>query len=182
MTTTMNARAVVGRRVMFTRYSDLGKPDAAKPGIITELIPTQGASVRIRLDGQRYTLHARPDYQGLTYLDEVTDVPALPMGAFTPTADDLGGAWEGVPVCLLEDVAGGEHVIALTGDTAAARTAVATYLTETGWDVEFVDLDRLEARWAVFEWEPEDADSPWTVNLDASEDDDQAVHIYYLPA
>jgi hypothetical protein len=34
----------------------------------------------------------------------------------------------------------------------------------------------------VFEWEPEDAESPWTVSWDAAEGDDQAVHIYYLPA
>lgn len=181
MSSTLAEKAVVGRRITLTRYRDL--PDGpAHPGIITALVPEQGASVRIRLDGKRHTLHVPPDYQGLTYLDEVVDVPDLPMGRFHPTAEQIGGTWEGVPVCQLEDTAGSEHVIALTSDPEAARTAVAAYLKQTGWDLDYVDLDRLEPRWAVFEWEPEDAETPWTARWDAAEGDDQAVHIYYLPA
>ncbi|MFD0509400.1 hypothetical protein ACFQ0G_53840 [Streptomyces chiangmaiensis] len=40
----------------------------------------------------------------------------------------------------------------------------------------------LTLRWAVFEWEPEDSECPWTVRWDAVEGDDQAVRIYHLPA
>lgn len=184
MSPTVAEKAVVGRRILFTYYRDLKRQDPPQhSGVITDLLLNQGSCVKIRLDGERSSLHIPPHYQGLTYLDEVLDpVPALPMGRFTPTAADLGGAWEGVPVCLLEDAAGGEHVIALTGDTTAAHAAVAAYLKQTGWDVEFVNLDRLEPRWAVFEWEPEDSDTPWTVNWDATGGDDMAVRIHYLTA
>lgn len=184
MTSTLTEQAVVGRRIAFTYYRDLKRTDApAHPGIITALVPTQGASLKIRLDGKRTSLHVPPGYEGLSYLDEVVDpVPELPMGPFTPTAKDIGGSWEGVPVCSLEDVSGAEHVIALTDDEDTARTAVPAYLEQAGWDLDYVDLDRLEERWAVFEWEPEDAETPWTVRWDASEGDDQAIQIYYLPA
>lgn len=180
MSITLTEKAVVGRRIIH----DHAARKQQLPGIITSLNEGQGGGFWVRLDGDRHTFFVPPKfYDRVTFLDEViTPVPELPMGRFTPTAADLGGVWEGVPVCLLEDTAGGEHVIALTGDTAAARTAVAAYLKQTGWDVEFVDLDRLEARWAVFEWEPEDSDTPWTVNWDAAEGDDQAVRIHYLPA
>lgn len=183
-TQTLDARAVPGRRVEFTRYSDLNKPNAAKPGIITGLVPNQGASVRIRLDGQRSTLHVPPDFQGLTYLDEVVPVPELPMGAFVPTVDQLDGEWEDVPVCSVSEDG---DVIALTTDHDKAVRAMTVYRREMAgslYNPEFdgVDADQVEAHWAVFEWEPEDAEMPWTVRWDASEGDDQAVHIYYLPA
>lgn len=180
MTTQTTKKAVVGRRILFTRYSDLGKPDAAKPGIITELALNQGGQVAIRLDGKRYTLHIPANYQGLTYLDEITEVPALPMGAFTPTAADFGGTvHRGVPVCLIDS----DDMIALTDDRDTAMAAVADYCAGLGLDVDSVSLDRLKGVWAVFEWEPEDAEMPWTVRWsDDLEGDDQAVRIYYLPA
>jgi hypothetical protein len=177
MTSTLTEKAVVGRRILLTRYSDLDKPDAAKPGIITELIPTQGASVKIRLDGQRHTLLVPPTYQGLRYLDEVLNpVPALPMGRFTPTADDCGGAWEGVPVFQCES----EDIVILTDDRRRAGAALGAFCKDMLIDLEF--LPAMQARWAVFEWEPEDAEYPWTVSWDAVEGDDQAVRIHYLPA
>jgi hypothetical protein len=184
MTTTIDARAVPGRRVLFTRYSDLDKPNAAKPGIITGLVPTQGASVKIRLDGQRHTLHAQPDYQGLTYLDEVGDVPALPMGRFTPTVDELEGEWEGVPVCSVSEDG---DVIALTDDHQQAVRAISVYRREMAgclYNPDFDGVDASEVRpfWAVFEWQPEDSEMPWTVRWDATEGDDQAIRIHYLPA
>jgi hypothetical protein len=180
MTSTLAEKAVVGRRVMFTYYRDLKRPDLPEyPGIITDLVPNQGASLKIRLDGKRSTLHAPPDYQGLRYLDEViTPVPALPMGRFHPTADDFGGDWEGVPVCQLGD----DDIVILTADRDAARAALAAFCKDMYLDLEFLPLDRLEARWAVFEWEPEDAEYPWTVRWDAAQAHDQAIRIYYLPA
>lgn len=183
MSSTLTEKVVVGRRVAFTYYRDLKRPNPPEhTGIITALVPDQGASLKIRLDGQRTSLHSRPDYQGLRYLDEViTPVPELPMGRFTPTLAELGGEWAGVPVCLLESDIGSEHVIALTGDLDAATTAVIAFLSQTGWDLDYVDLDRLKPRWAVFEWQPEDSDTPWTVRWDAAEGDDNAVRIHYLP-
>jgi hypothetical protein len=184
MTTTIDARAVPGRRVLFTRYSDLDKPNAAEPGIITGLVPTQGSSVKIRLDGQRSPLHVRPDYQGLHYLDEIGDVPALPMGRFTPTVDELEGEWEGVPVCSVSEDG---DVIALTDDHQQAVRAISVYRREMAGclynpDFDGVDASEVRAFWAVFEWQPEDSEMPWTVRWDATEGDDQAIRIHYLPA
>ena len=183
MTTTLNVaeEAVVGRRVTLTYHRDLKLPDPpAHPSIITR-ISEDKASLWIRLDGKRYNLAARPDYQGLTYLDEVLDsVPALPMGPFTPTADNMLGVWEGVPLATVgED---GDDLVLLTDDPDKARAAAIAYDTETGVDTSCVNYGRLKAVWAVFEWEPEDAEFPWTVRWDAEENDDQAVRIHYLPA
>jgi hypothetical protein len=177
MTSTLTEKAVVGRRIMFTYYRDLEKPAPPEhPGVITELVPDQGASVRLRLDGKRSSLHVPPDYQGLRYLDEVGPVPGLPMGRFTPTADDFGGDWEGVPVFQCES----EDIVILTGDQLRAAVALHAFCQDMGIDREF--LPAMQARWAVFEWEPEDADYPWTVRWDAVQGDDQAIRIHYLPA
>jgi hypothetical protein len=177
-------KAEVGRRVMFTRYSDLGATDRPeKPGVITGLKPDQGASVRIRLDGDRSGFYVRPDFEGLRYLDEVGPVPDLPMGRFHPTLDDLEGEWEGVPICSLgED---GE-LIALAADRDAAVKAANVYRRDMHgclYNPEFdtVTADQLVAHWAYFEWQPEDAECPWYVHW-THEGDDQAVHVYYLPA
>lgn len=181
---TLTEKAVVGRRVTFTYYRDLKQPDAPEhPGTITGLVPDQGASVRIRLDGTRCSLYVRPGYEGLTYLDEVTAVPELPMGRFHPTLDDLEGEWEGVPISSIgED---GE-LIALTGDLKAAVAAMNAYrrdmsgsLYNPEWDT--VTADALVAHWAYFEWQPEDAECPWFVNW-THEGDDHAIQLYYLPA
>jgi hypothetical protein len=181
MSSTLTEKAVVGRRITFTYYRDLQLADPpAYPGIITGLVPEQGASLKIRLDGRRSTLHSPPDYQGLRYLDEVVAVPELPMGRFTPTADDLEGVWAGVPVCSIGEDG---DLIALTGGREKAIAAVRSYLDDQAWvDLDYVDFDDIRAHWAVFEWEPEDAESPWTVNWDAAEGDDQAIRIHYLPA
>lgn len=181
MTATLTAhpKAVVGRRVEFTFYRDLQLDDPPKhAGVITELIPEQGASVKIRLDGHRTSLHVPPDFEGLTYLEEVGPVPDLPMGSFTPTADDFGGTiHHGIPVCLIDN----DDVIALTDDRDTALAALAGYCGNLGLYVASVSLDRLEGVWAVFEWLPEDADGPWSVRWPA-EGDDHAIRIHYLPA
>jgi hypothetical protein len=175
MTTSVEAKAVVGRRVEFTFYRD---QTTRHPGIITALTDTP-AGVGIRLDGERYTLRVRPDYEGLRYLDQVTPVPDLPMGRFRPTVRDFGGfEYDDVPVCELND----ESIVVLTGDPKGARTAATAFCADMGLDLEFVGLEQLDARWAVFEWQPEDAECQWTVRVDATEGDDQAVRIHYLPA
>jgi len=181
--TTLAEKAVVGRRVTFTYYRDLERSDVpVYPGIITGLVPDQEASVKVRLDGTRCNLHVRPGYEGLTYLDEVVPVPGLPMGAFIPFASDQNGFYEKAGVLLAVIGEDGEDYIVVTDDIDKARAAVTAYDEEVGVDTDYVDYDRLQAYWAVFTWEPEDAECPWTVRWDAAEGDEQAVHIYYLPA
>ena len=180
MAHTLAQKAVVGRRITLTYYRDLKLADPpAHPGIITSVSEDE-ASLRIRLDGKRYNLAARTDYEGLTYLDEVVPVPALPMGRFQPTPDDLLGVWEGVPLSTIgED---GEDLILLTDDRDKAVAAAQAYDREVGVHPDSADYDRVRAFWAVFEWEPEDAETPWTVRWDADEGDEKAVRIHYLPA
>lgn len=180
MSSTLTEQAVVGRRVELTYYRDLDVADSpTHPGIITGVSDDE-AGLWIRLDGKRYNLPVRPDYQGLRYLDDVVPVPALPMGRFTPTPADMLGVWEDVPLSTIgED---GEDLILLATDRNKAIAAAVAYSREIGLDLDDVDFDVIRPCWAVFEWEPEDAECLWTVNWDAAEGDDQAVHIYYLPA
>jgi hypothetical protein len=98
------------------------------------------------------------------------------MGRFHPTADDFGGDWEGVPVFQCES----EDIVILTGDQLRATVALDAFCQDMGIDREY--LPAMQLRWAVFEWEPEDADYPWTVRWDAAESDAQAIRIHYLPA
>ncbi|MEV3947001.1 hypothetical protein AB0K57_04965 [Streptomyces halstedii] len=172
-TVTRPAQAVIGRRVEFAYYRDQA---TFLPGIITA-ITDDPASLRVRLDGKRSNVACRPDYDGIRYLDEVTPVPALPMGAFTPTLQDFGGpAYAGIPVCQLDD----EDIVILTGVPDAARDALVAYCEAQDIDPEYA-ADPLEAAWALFEWQPEDAESDWHVRFDA-EGFDGAVQIHYLPA
>lgn len=181
-TQTVHPKAEVGRRIMLTRYSDLDTdPPIEHPGIITGILDDQAAAVRIRLDGTRCNLHARSDYRGLRYLDEVTEVPALPMGRFTPVADDRMGFYDKAGVLLAVIGEDCEDLVILTDDPAKAREAAAAYDAEIGLDLDSVDYSTLTAKWAVFEWEPEDAEMPWTVSW-ASEGDEHAIRIHYLPA
>ena len=179
MSSTLTEKAVVGRRVELALYRD---KDTYRPGIITAVTGDQ-AALRIRLDGTRYNIPTRTDHPYLRYLDEVVaPVPALPMGPFVPTADDMLGVWESVPLSTIgED---GEDLILLTDDPEKARAAALAYGTEVGLALDAVDYDALQPCWAVFTWEPEDAECPWTVNLNwvANASDDQAVRIHYLPA
>ncbi len=174
-----DTRAVPGRRVEFTYYPDLNKADRpAYPGIITGTEPGLSGALRarIRLDGTRCNLSIPVDYDGITYLDEVVAVPELPMGRFTPTADDFGGAWDGVPIVQCES----EDIVILTGDQTRAAVALRAFCKDMGIDRDY--LPAMQSRWAVFEWQPEDAEIPWIVSWDAAEGDDQAVQIHFLPA
>lgn len=174
-TTTLEDLAVRGRRVELALLRD---KDNYLPGIITN-VPGDQAALWVRLDGKRYSLPVRPDHEYLRYLDEVVDVPALPMGPFTPSEADMAGVWEGVPLATIgED---GEALILLTDDRDKAIQAATAYDQEIGVDIHYVDYDRMAGHWAVFTWEPEDAESPWTVCWDAQESDDHAIRIYFLP-
>lgn len=183
MSSTTTEKAVIGRRIELAYYRDL-KNDSGNatyhPGIITGA-DTDG--VWIRLDGSRCNLRARADYEGLRYLDQVVPVPKLPMGVFTP-APDLDGFYEKAGVLLATIGEDGEDLVIVTDDRAKAWTASCEYFREVhiGIDPDYQDADDLQPQWAVFEWEPEDAEVPWTVRWDATEGDDQAIRIYYLPA
>ncbi|MFI2620459.1 hypothetical protein [Streptomyces sp. NPDC018584] len=181
-TPTLPGKAVVGRRVEFAFYSNL-QSDAETvwhPGIIIDTEPglTGATLTRIRLDGERRSsLYIPLDYEGLRYLDEVVEVPKLPMGRFHPTASDGFDEYEGVLLAGLED----DSVVLLTADPAAAHRALAAYAHELGWELEFVSVDRMTLRWVVFEWQPEDADHDWVMNF-ADQGDDMALPVHYLPA
>ncbi|MFD9004454.1 hypothetical protein ACFV0T_26435 [Streptomyces sp. NPDC059582] len=183
--TTIEERAVVGRHVTFTHYRDLAVVESTQhPGIITGLEPglASGSLVaRIRLDGTRSNLVLPADYEGLTYLDEVTDVPDLPMGAFTPVADDRNGFYE-VEGALYAAIGEDGELVILTDDLDVAKKVARAYSAENYLGLDDEDLEAFEPSWAVFTWEPEDAESPWTVNWDAAEGDDHAIRIYRLPA
>lgn len=177
MSSTLAQKAVVGRRVELALHRDR---NTYLPGIITRITDDE-AALRVRLDGKRYNIAVRPHDAYLRYLDEVvTPVPALPMGRFQPTPADMLGVWEGVPVSTIgED---GEVLILLTGDRDEALAAAVAYDREVGLELDSVDYESMRPCWAVFEWEPEGSEFPWTVRFDAAEGDDQAVHIFYLPA
>lgn len=183
MTSTLADKAVVGRRVEFTFYRDLDTPDGhAYPGIITGTEPGLSGALlaRIRLDGKRSTLTIPVAYEGLTYLDQVVPVPDLPMGRFTPAADDMNGFYEHSGVLVLAIGEDGEDLVVITDDKEKAFTAAIGYGPELGFDPDYFDREDMQARWVVFEWQPEDAECAWFMNP-AAEGDDQAVHVYYLP-
>lgn len=188
MTSTVMEKAVVGRRVQFAYHRSLHDDSATlyHPGIITGTEPGLSGCLRarIRLDGQRSTLSIPVDYEGLCYVDEVVPVPDLPMGPFTPVADDRMGFYEKAGVLLATIGEDGEDLILIAGPGRQEKAieAAARYLDSVGVDIHYVNFDAVRPYWAVFEWEPEDAESPWTVRWDAAEGDDQALHIYHLPA
>lgn len=175
-TLTAHPKAVVGRRIIHDHRSRKAK----LPGIITRLNDGEAGGFWIRLDGDRHTFFIPPKFADrITFLDEVTEVPALPMGRFHPTVNELEGEWEGVPVCTVSE--DGDLVL-LTTDKEKAKAAAAAYFRWAGIDLDYVNFDRLELAWAVFEWEPENADTDWTVRWDAAEGDDHAIRLYLLPA
>lgn len=175
MNTTLKEKAVVGRRILHDHVSR--GPD--QPGIITRLNPGEAGGFFVRLDGDRHAFFIPPKFTDrVTFLDQVTDVPALPMGRFHPTTDQLEGEWEGVPACTVSE--DGDLVL-LTTDKAKAMSAATAYFTWAGDDLDYVNFDRLRLVWAVFEWEPEGADADWTVKW-AADWADQAIQLYFLPA
>lgn len=176
MPSTLTTKLVVGRRVELALYN---APTTYRPGTITYVSP-DNTSLEIRLDGKRYNTPTPADHEFLRILDEIVDVPSLPMGPFIPTAQDMLGIWADVPLATIG--ADGEDLILLTDDKDKAEAAAIAFAGETGLNLEAIDLEALQACWAVFTWEPEDAASPWTVNWAASEGDAMAVRIHYLPA
>jgi hypothetical protein len=187
MTSTLTEQAVAGRRVEFMYYRDL--PDGpARPGIITGTAPGIGDGLLavVRLDGKRSALDVPVDYQGLTYLDEVVPVPDLPAGPFIPTAAHPDGFQEKADVLVTAVGEDGEDLIAITTDRSAAVTALRAWAVHLGYDVDYLDFDRMTARWGVFDWEPVDPEHPyradhWFVSWDAQESDTGSVHIFHLP-
>lgn len=185
MTTATDARAVRGRRVEFTYYRDLDQADGpVYPGIITGTEPGLSGTLlaRIRLDGTRSNLSIPVAYEGIKYLNEVVLVPDLPMGAFTPVADDRMGFYEKAGVLLTAIGEDGEDIVVITSDLDEARAAVTEYAQWAGYDPDYMNLDALHPYMALFTWEREDAECPWTVSFADRIADNQAVHIYYLPS
>lgn len=186
MTSNLTEKAVAGRRVEYAYHRSLADDQATlyAPGIITGTEPGYNGALlaKVRLDGQRSTLHVPVDYDGIRYLDEVVPVPDLPMGPFTPVADDENGFFDMAGVLVAAIGEDGEALIVLTDDLSQAFAAASAYGKEVGYDPDYVDRKLFQPCWAVFEWEPEDSDSPWTVRWDAEQGDDQAIRIHYLPA
>lgn len=184
-TTAAHPKAEIGRRVEYAYHRSLMDDRATlyTPGIITGTEPGYNGALlaKVRLDGQRSTLHVPIDYDGIRYLDEIAPVPELPMGRFTPVADDTNGFYDRAGVLVAAIGEDGEALIILTGDRDKAFAAAAVYGQEIGYDPDYVDREDLRPYWAVFEWEPEDSDSPWTVRWDAEQSDDHAVRVHYLP-
>jgi len=180
MTTAMFT-AEPGRRVTFTGFASTPTP---RPGVITA---TDGDALLIRLDGHRFNLRITPatlpPTKHLHLLDEIGPVPVLPMGRFTPVPDDYAGIWEHDGVVYVTTGEEGENVLVITLDRDTAVAVMTAHFTDIGYDVDRddVNFDLLEPLWAVFEWQPEDADSPWLWS-EAKQGDDLAVHVYYLPA
>ncbi|MFD0555371.1 hypothetical protein ACFQ0X_43935 [Streptomyces rectiviolaceus] len=105
------------------------------------------------------------------------------MGRFQPGTEHPGMhfVYGGVLVVEFDD----GDLAAITDDRDKAEVAVAAYLREqAGLEAERaigVELAALKPQWAVFEWQPEDAEYDWCWES-AEEGDDQAVRIHYLPA
>lgn len=176
MTTSTQPTAEVGRRILFTGY---GGTTIAHPGVITAI--HDDGTLLIRLYGMRSNLRINPKTlpatKSLQLLDEVGPVPALPMGRFQPAKGRSGfEEYMGVLVSTF----GEDEVVLVTGDIGRAVIAVNAYLRASGGYDDIVDGDLLP-QWAVFEWQPEDADHDWVMDS-ADEGDDQAIRIYYLPA
>ena len=181
MSSTLTEKAVAGRRVTYAYINDPKR----RPGVITGTKTAANGVLLalVRLDGARSNLHIPADHEQLNYLDEVGEVPELSMGRFHPSTTSLGFdfQYDGVLVCGFEE----GDAVAVTTPQPKAEAASASYLRE----VEGIDdeptvrecIAWMKPRWVVFEWEPEDAECVWLMNP-ASEGDDQAVHVYYLPA
>lgn len=176
MTSTLENQAVRGRRIEIALYRD---KDTYLPGIITR-VSLDRSYFWVRLDGKRSNLPVRTDHEYLRYLDQVVDVPDLPMGVFTPVADDMNGFYEHAGVLVAAIGEDGEDLVVLTEDLDKAVEAAIVYGPEAGFDPDYFDREDMQARWVVFEWMPEDAEFPWLMNC-ASKGDDHAVHVYYLP-
>jgi hypothetical protein len=177
--TSPHPKAEIGRRVTI---SYAGNP--AHPGVITGTGTAAGGGplVRVRLDGQRSSLVIPADHEGLRYLAQVGPVPQLPMGRFQPSTQHPGFDYEHRGVLVVEFDDG--DMAAIAADRNEAEVAIAAYLREQcGIDDEAAvrdELAELKPQWAVFEWEPEDAECAWLMHT-AAEDDDQALRVHYLP-
>ncbi|TXS39666.1 hypothetical protein [Streptomyces sp. t39] len=181
-TITLPAEAVIGRHIAFSHRDDLTHIPRDQVGIITAIETDQPRCLRIRLNGSRRGLYVRPDAENLRYLDEVSPVPDLPMGRFTPTGATAGFdfAYEGVLVVQFDD----DDLAALTPDPEKAAAAAATFLREVfGIDDESNvrdEIAELRPRTVAFEWQPEDAEFDWLM-VDVEPTAEHAVQVHYLP-
>jgi hypothetical protein len=187
MTTSLAEKAVAGRRVKYLIHRsahDDRTADAYQGGIVTGTVTAGNGRLlaKVRLDGDRSSLTLPADYDGLRYLDEVVPVPVLPMGRFTPVEDEMNGFFHVQGVLVTTVGEDGDEWVFITDDRDKAKAAALAYAEETDVDVDFVDFGALEPKWAAFEWEPEESESPWVVHWDAQESDDHAVHVFYLIA
>lgn len=169
--TTSTPQPVPGRRITYTHPIT----EQTLPGIITAI--DEGNLLRLRLDGHRVTITQPNSSDRVVCLEEMGTLPVPdPAGRFTPIPEEVTGVWERVPVHQFDT----GDIIAITDDQDAATAAVTGLLADAGHDPSSLDLTGLEAVWEVFEWQT-DGDYPWLM-FAAMEGDDQAVHLYRLPA
>lgn len=181
-TASLEDQAVTGRRVLFTYHRELGT-GPEHPGIITGLEDGyEGTRLAlIRLDGTRSTLSIPTDYEGITYLDQVVDVPALPTGSFIPVADDKNVVQEHDGVLYAQTGEDGEYLVVVTDDLEAAKNVARHHAKSIGLALTEDDLEAFDAEMSTFVWEPENAECPWVVGP-AQDGDENAVHTFTLYA
>lgn len=163
-------QAVPGRRVTY-RHPIL---DTDLTGSIEKV--DEGTLLRVRLDGHRRPITVQASSELVTYLDEVTDLPPIPVGRFTPIPEELNAVRAGVPLAVI----GANDLILLTTDPDAAIAAATDYLPDMGYNPATVDWTTLETRWAGFDWPEDTTRFDWILTW-VAEGDDQALHVHYLP-
>jgi len=180
-TASLEDLAVIGRRVLFTYHRDLGT-GPEHPGIITGTEVGFGVTVAlVRLDGKRSPLSVPTDYEGLTYLDQVVDGPALPTGSFIPVANDKNAIQEHDGVLYAQTGEDGEYLVVVTDDLEAAKKVARHHAKSIGLSLTEDDLEAFDGELSTFVWEPEGAECPWVVGP-AEDGDENAVHTFTLYA
>lgn len=169
-----------GRRIIFSGFASDPTP---RPGVITGI--TDAGALLVRLDGMRSSLHIVPDLlpdtKHLHLLNEIGPVPDLPMGPFTPVADDKNAIYEHGGVLYAAIGEDGEDLIVVTEDLDVAKKVARVYAEDADLYLDDAALEGFRGEWSQLVWEPEDAECPW-VWAPANKDDEHAVHVFYLPA